>query len=336
MMDRCLRDDYWHLLCHRTELPKNGDFMRLRWLGDDVVVANDDGELIVFDNICPHRGARFFSTDVGNSPISCPYHGWTFCAGKLYIPCINKFNTEEISRSKIGTLQTAWCGDFLFAAITPLQSIENQLSSFYEIVASISMDISGRHDWNAYTYECDWKIAVENALDSLHIRFVHAESLARLQLEDERNQFVGNNTGVTFEIGNLQMYKRLNAMSRMFNVTEQFKGYMNIYLFPFSMLSSTFGYSYSLQSFFPAKEPGKTQFYSRLLKGVLRPGVDASAMQHFFDSTAQVNRMVFEEDHAVCRQIDDTRYDWHDLSRLSSDEEKIAHFRRSLQSVTSR
>lgn len=332
-MNRYLRDNYWHLLCHRTELPLRGDFFRMQWLGQDVVVANDNDELIVFDNICPHRGARFFSSDSGNGPISCTYHGWTIRSGDLYIPCKDKFSKEDLDSVKIGFLQTAWCGDFLFAAIEPMQNLENQLSTLFDLIASISMDIFGRHDLNAYTYQCDWKIAVENALDSLHVPFVHANSLSRLQLKNEQNQYVKNNTVVKFEIGNVQMYKRLKVMSGMFNLAEKFEGYLNIYLFPFSMLSSTFGFSYSLQNFFPANESGKTHFYSRLLKGILRPGLDAKALQHFFDSTAQVNRMVFEEDHAVCRQIDFSRYDWSDLSRLSEDEEKIAHFRRSLQAI---
>ena len=129
------------------------------------------------------------------------------------------------------------------------------------------------------------------------------------------------------------MLRRLKTVGKLFQLSEQFQGYMSMFIFPFTMLTSTFGYSYSLQHFFPAKESGQTGFYSRLLKGVLRPGLDATALQHFFDSTAQVNRMVFEEDHAVCRQIDFSRYDWSDLSRLSEDEEKIAHFRRSLQAL---
>ena len=39
--NRRLRDDYWHLLCHRTELPQAGDFVKLQWLNEEVVLSND-------------------------------------------------------------------------------------------------------------------------------------------------------------------------------------------------------------------------------------------------------------------------------------------------------
>jgi hypothetical protein len=68
------------------------------------------------------------------------------------------------------------------------------------------------------------------------------------------------------------------------------------------MLSSTFGYSYSMQSFFPAAEDRRTRFTSRLLTARTRPGSDA-ALDSFFESTGRVNRQVFEEDHAICARV---------------------------------
>jgi hypothetical protein len=101
------------------------------------------------------------------------------------------------------------------------------------------------------------------------------------------------------------------------------------------MLTSTFGLSYSLQNFFPSAQEQKTHFYSRLLKTSLRTGMPATSMDHFFLSTAEVNRQVFREDHRICSRIPIQNYDWNDVSRLSVDEEKIIHFRKSLQRIAS-
>jgi phenylpropionate dioxygenase-like ring-hydroxylating dioxygenase large terminal subunit len=177
MMNLFLRDRYWHLLCHRSELPQPGDFMRLQWLGDDVVAANEGDDIVVFDNVCPHRGARFFTEENGNSPITCPYHGWTYQSGQMHILCSEKFKKQELGNVQLGKLQTAWCGDFLFVAPAPLKALDAQLGDLYEKLASISMDITARSDWNSYTYECDWKLAIENGLDSLHTPFVHGNLL---------------------------------------------------------------------------------------------------------------------------------------------------------------
>ncbi|MDR7334698.1 Rieske 2Fe-2S domain-containing protein [Roseateles asaccharophilus] len=336
MMDALLRDRYWHLLCHASELAKPGDFLKLRWLDKDVVVASDQGNLVVFDNVCPHRGAKLYAAEHGNGPITCRYHGWSYNAGELHIPCRPKFREDEVALLSLTTLKIDWCGDFLFASPDPAHTLDEQLGDLFDQLAAISMEVHGRHAWNAYTYDCDWKIAVENALDSLHTPFVHKDSLNRLRLSDPVNSYVGMNSVARFEICDAQMLKQLKSTSRLFAGSERFEGYMSIYLFPFTMLTSTFGYSYSLQHFFPSDVPQKANFYSRLLRGSLRQGLPSNALDHFFDSTAKVNETVFEEDNSICREMDFSRYDINDLGRLSVDEEKIEYFRRGLQTVAAK
>jgi phenylpropionate dioxygenase-like ring-hydroxylating dioxygenase large terminal subunit len=332
-IDAHLRDRYWHLLCHASELPQSGDFLKLRWLDQDVVVASDQGNLLVFDNVCPHRGAKFFVDEFGNKPISCRYHGWTYQANELFIPGREKFEEKEVGRLSLSTLKVDWCGDFLFASSSPAQGLDIQLGDLYQQVASISMDIHGRHDWNAYTYECDWKIAVENALDFLHVPFVHNQSLNRLCLSEPMKTFSGVNSIARFKIRDDSAYKRLKMTARLFSGTERFEGYLSVYLFPFTMFTSTFGLSYSLQHFFPSEFQHKTNFYSRLLRGTLRPGLRSDALNQFFDSTTLVNRTVFEEDNAICREIDFKRYSFNELNRLSSEDDQIVHFRKNMQMV---
>ena len=335
-MNTFLRDRYWHLLCHASELPQPGDFLKLRWLDQDVVVASDQGNLVVFDNLCPHRGAKFFNTEYGNGPITCRYHGWTHHGGELHIPCRHKFQDAELVGLSLSTLKIDWCGDFLFASPQPAHSLDEQLGDLFNPLAAISMEIQGRHAWNAYTYECDWKLAVENALDSLHTPFVHKDSLNRLRLSDPVNSYSGANSVARFQICDEAVLKRLKSTARLFAGTERFEGYMSMYLFPFTMLTSTFGYSYSLQHFFPSDQPQRTHFYSRLLRGSLRAGLPANALDHFFDSSAEINKTVFEEDNAICREMEFSHYSIHDVARLSTDEEKIVHFRKTLQAVEAR
>ncbi|MFZ6689428.1 aromatic ring-hydroxylating oxygenase subunit alpha [Undibacterium sp. SXout11W] len=332
--EQLLRDSFWHLACHRSELPGAGSYLKLKWLNEDLVVFNDAGELLVFDNVCPHRGARFFSDESGKGALSCSYHGWTFHGGKTIIPCIEKYNQEELATARLTTLKTSWCGDFLFVGINPRSSIEEQLGQkIFDLLASISMDIDGRVDFNAYVFECDWKFAIENALDTLHIPYIHPESLGVLDLTELKNEYFGKNSIGYFQINDVLMKKKLSQIKRMFDLSEQFEGYMNIYMFPFTMLTSTFGYSYSLQNFFPSSSPDKTFFNSRLLKSCVKKTYPSGAMDFFFNSTAAVNRQVFDEDHQICKRIATNFYDENSRKFLSSDEEKIAHFRKSLKEL---
>lgn len=327
-----LRDQFWHLLCHRAELPKNGDYVRLNWLDQEVVLFNDGGDIVVFDNRCPHRGVRFFSEDHGNGAISCPYHGWGYRNGALHIPCREHYDPAVLEGVKLGKLQSEWCADFLFVSLAPRMSLEEQLGPTYDQLATISFNIVERADFNVGYFECDWQVAVENALEPLHVPYVHPETLGLLGLAEDDNTLHEWTSVLRAKISDEPRFKKLRSIKRLFNIDEQFEGYQSIFMFPFSMLSTTFGYSYSLQNFFPTAEPHRTHFRSRLYTAATKSPAAAEALQPFFASSAQVNRQVFDEDHAICRRVaHDFRSSGAGL--LAPGEEKIGHFRACLARV---
>lgn len=328
--NRQLRDQFWHLLCHRTELPVPGDFVKLRWLGEEVVLFNDGGEIVVFDNLCPHRGTRFFTDAYGNGAVSCKYHGWAYRNGAMHIPCRERYTADDLANAHLNELKTEWCADFLFVSVAPLRPLEVQLGDAYDQLASISFNINGRTDLDQYTFECDWRVAMENALEPVHVSFVHPESLGRLELADGDNQFGPWHSVWYAPVQNAAMRRKLASIKGLFQIDEQYEGYMSIYLFPFTMLSSTFGYSYSLQNFFPSDAPNQTMFTSRLLRSATKNQAAAGALQGFFQSSAEMNRQVFREDHEICRRIDPGFIDNGKPPILSADEEKIRHFRTCL------
>jgi hypothetical protein len=71
-----------------------------------------------------------------------------------------------------------------------------------------------------------------------------------------------------------------------------------------------------------------------LLNGAVKQS-SAAALQGFFDSSARMNRQVFDEDHAICKRIAKDAADNPRFGILSSDEEKIAHFRACLLAAAS-
>ena len=329
-----LRDSFWHLLCHRSELPHAGDYLKLHWLGQEVVVFNDLGNLVVFDNVCPHRGTRFFVEQEGNGSIACPYHGWSYRAGTLHIPCKERFAPADLEKARLNILQTDWCADFLFAAVTPRLSLDQQLGDTFNLLGALSFNIAGRSDFNAYTFECDWRVALENALEPLHVPFIHRDSLAQLDLGDGDNSFTAWTSVWEAPIGNAGTAKKLQGIRRLFQIEQQYAGYQSIYLFPFTMLSSTFGYSYSLQHFFPARQTGQTHFSSRLLNGLTKNAATADALSEFFRTSAAMNRQIFDEDHAICKRIHTDVDATDSFGILSTDEKKIAHFWQCLKNAS--
>lgn len=70
----------WLLLGHDSEIPKSGDYV-VRYMGEDQVIVSRDraGEIHVSLNVCPHRGMKVCTGEMGNTQVHrCIYHGWAF------------------------------------------------------------------------------------------------------------------------------------------------------------------------------------------------------------------------------------------------------------------
>lgn len=333
-LDRHLAQTYWHCVAHRSELPNDRDFLRFEWVLGDLVLYNDKGTIIAFDNVCPHRGARFFMEPQGNAPISCGYHGWGYRGGKLLIPKPANYTACDRNRARLNTFQTAWCGNFLFVAITPQTDLATQLGGLGDVLAGMSEDIDRRRDRDAYMYECQWRVAAENALEPDHVPMVHPTTLGTLELDAGQNSYYGCNSVLTATIRNEHTVRGLNRIGRFFNTSHNTKAYTAIFIFPFSFLSTTFGYTYALQNFFPSRNPQLTHFTTRMFSTHLaNPDSGEAIMAPFFASVTDINHKVFQEDHDICRRIapdfplDDPG------CILSHSEEKIAHFRACVQAA---
>ena len=327
-LGRTLFNEYWHMVAHRRELPNNNDFIKFKTPIGDVVLFNDDGELIAFDNRCAHRGALIYSEDFGNQPNTCRYHGWYFKNGNLHIPRQEQFIECDIRKAELKQYSLAWCGDFLFLGINPKYELYEQLDGVASHIENISFNIEGRLHLNTYEYECYWPLALENALEPYHIDMVHPNTLATLKLDSGSNEFYNCNSIWKAFVGNLRINKQLAGLNRFFNIDYQFEGYMSIFMFPFTMISSTFGYSYSVQNFFPSgSNLDRTNFMSRLLVSPPKGDMERKIVTPFFESSARVNEMVFNEDHEICKLMPRDSWSSSPLKFPSKQEEKITHFR---------
>ena len=321
---------YWHPIGHTSELANDRDFVRFDIKDFEVVVINDKGNFVAFDNLCPHRGARFFTEDFGNSIVKCLYHGWSYSRGKVNVAGIKTFQGCGIEHAALNEFHLEACGDFLFFAIEPRCSLQDQLGpDVSSILKRVGGDIDSRADFNRYPFKCDWAIALENALEPYHIPLIHTDTLATLQLGVGVNEFFGENSIWYSPVENEKVEKRLKSLSRFYATTEPFQGYMSIFLFPFSMISSTFGYSYSVQNFFPSPSADSTFFTSRLYPAKNSEPRYKDMTSGFVQSSAEINRKIFDEDHQICMRIPSKSWSTSPPRFTSTLEQKLLHFRAS-------
>lgn len=325
----------WHLLAHRSELAASRNFLRFDILGREVVLYHDGASVIAFDNRCPHRGARIFDGDTGCERFLCRYHGWSYAKGRIFVADKASLAHCSIDQIALNTLHLAWMGDFVFVAQTPAQALEDQLAGLGPMLEDISHGIGQRWDFNRYLYEADWRIALENALEPYHVGPIHPNTLNTLNLQPGENRYYGRNSVWSAPLGDERMVRRMRSLSRLFDLPHQFEGYESLYLFPFTMISSTFGFSQSVQHFLPATTPEHTHFTSRLFTGRLRPAIKPELVTSFMESSATMNRAVFNEDHDICKRVARDTWSMDPPRFWSASEEKLLHFRESYRAAIS-
>jgi phenylpropionate dioxygenase-like ring-hydroxylating dioxygenase large terminal subunit len=194
----------WICLGHASQIPHAGDFFNADVLDEPlVVVRGKDGAVRCLSRVCPHRAMDIMPPGFGHpghgpaesreAPSAlpcghtrlflCPYHSWTFDLDGRLKACPEMHEAEGFVREEWGLRAFAceeWMG-FLFAN---LSGTADPLSPRLEEMAA---DL---RDWNpegmeiavAVSWECefDWKVLVENFMESYHHLGAHAKTLQPL------------------------------------------------------------------------------------------------------------------------------------------------------------
>jgi phenylpropionate dioxygenase-like ring-hydroxylating dioxygenase large terminal subunit len=168
---------YWYPVnfsSHVGERP-----VRVKLLGEDIVIVRDNGKVYALANRCPHRGVPLsYGNKQFPGTISCVYHGWTFelesgdlkavitdgpgspLCGKVRQPT---YDVEE-------RLGLVWI--FVGDGETPHPIDEQLPEELVENPAVIGVRLQPR--------EGNWRFACENGYDEGHAKYLHRTALWRM------------------------------------------------------------------------------------------------------------------------------------------------------------
>jgi phenylpropionate dioxygenase-like ring-hydroxylating dioxygenase large terminal subunit len=171
----------WICAGRADEIPQPGDWFCFDLVGEPIIVVRDEGgEIRALSNVCAHRFALLKSGRGNSSTLQCPYHAWTYdCQGRLRAaPFMEQERNFVPSEVRLPQFRVeTWLG-FIFVNLdveaSPLRprlsGLETQLAEYP--VAETATVVHEIETWNA-----NWKVVLENAMESYHIFRVHKKTL---------------------------------------------------------------------------------------------------------------------------------------------------------------
>jgi choline monooxygenase len=173
----------WNFIGRADRIPDPGDYFTLDFVGVPVVVVRDgDGAVRAFANSCRHRGSIVAQGEGNCRAFRCPYHSWTYgLDGRLLsAPEIDKSRNFAFADYGLVPLRLELWGGFMFLnfdlAAAPLSDWLGDLGQRLASYRFEDMVCTRRKE---YLLECNWKVYVENAMESYHVPTVHRSTLQR-------------------------------------------------------------------------------------------------------------------------------------------------------------
>lgn len=178
-------DRSWLYVGHESEVPGPGDFVRRPVAGRPVFMVRGakSGNVNVFHNTCPHRGAVVCRQDAGSSKVfQCFYHAWSFDSeGALRgVPDRDAYGSGldfgKLSLRRVARVESY--RGFVFASYDPeivdLQTYLADAKDYIDLVIDGGDNTLGViKGTNEYSINANWKLLVENSVDGYHAQSTH-------------------------------------------------------------------------------------------------------------------------------------------------------------------
>jgi phenylpropionate dioxygenase-like ring-hydroxylating dioxygenase large terminal subunit len=167
------------VVCHASDIAAPGDWQRLDYLGESILVMRgDDGLARAFMNVCRHRGSRLVDGEAGCAKVlTCPYHAWSYGrdGGLVGVPHRQEYPGLDVAAHGLKPVALEEWRGFLFVRQ------EEGLPSVAEMMAPYEAEVA------PYRFEelraigrvtlrpraLNWKTIADNYSDHLHIPVGH-------------------------------------------------------------------------------------------------------------------------------------------------------------------
>jgi phenylpropionate dioxygenase-like ring-hydroxylating dioxygenase large terminal subunit len=329
----------WSFVCLKSELANDNDFVTKNIGNTSIVVQNIRGEIKAFLNVCSHRHSRIQCEQKGNRPLICPYHGWSY--NKEGIPTgIPKkpyfdFQKDDLEKLKLKEIKIDFCGQIVFInSNDDSEDLKEYLGDFYEELEKMSNNMGQEVDVNEMKINANWKILVENTLESYHVALIHTDTFLRLGTQGIDFSFSGNNSVWTTPLAKSENEGKNSIIHKPFQDREyKIDGYKHYIIFPNLLVSTTYGISFNISLIDPIDE-NYSQFISRVFVTKTDTNIENIPLVEAYNKNlVQFNRDVFSEDKEICEAVQLGVQSSPYSGQLSKEEKRVWHFQNSVMNL---
>lgn len=320
----------WIFVCFKDDVLNNNDFVTKQIGKIPVVIQNINDEIKAFMNVCSHRFSILQRDECGNRALFCPYHGWSFNkegkpTGIPKKPLFKEFTEEELCELKLKEYKLETCGDLYFIHINePKTSLKEYLGKYYDQLELISKNKGLRIDINKINIASNWKVVVENTLESYHVNLVHSDTFKKLGAKGLDFDFEQNHSYWNADLALDENDPKLRKIHDNFsNRNFVLKGYKHYLIYPNLLVSTSYGISYNFSIIQPTQS-GETLFTSYVY--LTQPKKQNAMVDMYCDSLISFNRQVFDEDKVICEDVQKGVIVTDKIGVLSLEEKRVHAF----------
>lgn len=168
--DVVLNND-WHVVASSQDL-QPGKILKVRLLGQDVVLWRSGDQAVAWEDRCPHRGASLARGWIEKDALVCPYHGLAFNGeGKcVHVPAHPDQAPPERSKACVQTYHVQERYGMIWVCLgTPQQDVP--------VFAEWDDPNYNKFFFTGALYRSSALRAFENFIDVNHVPFVHDGTL---------------------------------------------------------------------------------------------------------------------------------------------------------------
>jgi len=182
----------WSCIAFGEDLPEKNYVLPIDFMGVPLVVTRDNDNLLrVFHNVCSHRGMHLADEPCQTKGVlRCPYHSWTYkmngeLRGTPHVGGYGEHHHPEFDRGAHG-LKEVRSAIWLNAVFINLSGKAIDFEDYIQPLTRQFNELCNADDREQFasaaadcrttmTVKSNWKLPVENYLESYHLPTVHPE-----------------------------------------------------------------------------------------------------------------------------------------------------------------